>query len=126
MTEDERRALGLRHRLAFQNVVNDVPADRIRTDLRMSQEEVDRSVAHVARKIGEYLAIRRQPPILCQTQHDRRWNRLALLAVLARIGDLDLSSVLMVVKVEVQQIDHPEMVTGAKARMAEAYGNPTR
>lgn len=121
MTEDERRALGLSRRLAFQNRANGVPDERIRQNLRLSQTELDQAQAFVAKKITEYLVLRRQPPIPCSDIREIRWNRQSLLSVLAKIGDLDLSSQLILSRITVQQLDHPEMVAGASARMNEAY-----
>ncbi|MGC1300931.1 MAG: hypothetical protein WA840_01030 [Caulobacteraceae bacterium] len=121
MTELERRALGASRRLAFQNIANGVPLARVMTDMRMSELEVDRAVRFVGRKITEHLVLRRQPPIPCADLRAVRWNRRNLLAVLARIGDLDLSTDLILGKITVQSLDHPEMVQGVKRRMTEAY-----
>lgn len=121
MTEDERKALGLRRRLAFQNLANGVPEERIRTNLRLSELELEQAQKFVAKKITEYLVLRRQPPIPCGDLREIRWNRQSLLGVLAKIGDLDLSTELTLSRITVQAIDHPEMVAGAAARMNEAY-----
>ena len=121
MTEDERKALGLRRRLAFQNLANGVPEERIRTNLRLSELELEQAQKFVARKITEFLVLRRQPPIPCGDLREIRWNRQSLLGVLAKIGDLDLSTELTLSRITVQSIDHPEMVAGAAARMNEAY-----
>lgn len=121
MTEDERKALGLRRRLAFQNLANGVPEERIRTNLRLSELELEQAQKFVAKKITEYLVLRRQPPIPCGDLREIRWNRQSLLGVLAKIGDLDLSTELTLSRITVQSIDHPEMVAGAAARMNEAY-----
>lgn len=117
MTEDERKALGLRRRLAFQNLANGVPEERIRTNLRLSELELEQAQKFVARKITEYLVLRRQPPIPCGDLREIRWNRQSLLGVLAKIGDLDLSSELILSRITVQALDHPEMVEGAAARI---------
>lgn len=121
MTEDERKALGLRRRLAFQNLANGVPEERIRTNLRLSELELEQAQKFVAKKITEYLVLRRQPPIPCGDLREIRWNRQSLLGVLAKIGDLDLSTELTLSRITVQALDHPEMVAGAAARMNEAY-----
>ncbi len=115
-----RVAIGRTRRLVFQNLANGVPPERIRTDLRLSDLEVEQAQAFVAKKITEYLVLRRQAPIPCTTMKDIRWYRIDLLAVLAKIGDLDLSTSLILRKMLVQPMDHPEMIEGAKARMAEA------
>lgn len=123
MTPEERRALGQTRRLVFQNVANGVPVERIRETLRVSELEVDQAVRFVSRKITEYLVIERQPPIPCESVTAIRFHRRKLLGVLARIGDLNLSSQLYLSKVLVQSLDHPEMIEGAKRRMAEAQGS---
>ena len=107
MTEDERRAIGQRRRLAFQNLANGVPEDRIRANLRLSELELEQAQKFVAKKITEYLVLRRQPPVPCANIREIRWNRQALLGVLAKIGDLDLSSELILSRVTVQALDHP-------------------
>lgn len=121
MTEAERRELGQTRRLVFQNVANGVPDERIRADLQLSQLEIDQAVRFVCKKITEHLVLRRQPPIACTLAREIRWNRKRLLAVLARIGDLDLSTDLILSRITVQAMDHPEMIEGAGRRMAEAY-----
>ena len=65
--------------------------------------------------------LRRQPPIPCEDWRAIRWNRLKLLGVLAKIGDKDLSTDLILGKVTIQALDHPEMLEGAQHRMAKAY-----
>lgn len=121
MTEDERRALGLTRRLAFQNIAMGIPREQVMAELKLSQLEVDQAVAFVGKKITEYLVLRRQPPIDCMTIGSIRWHRKALLAVLSRIGDLDLSTQLTLGRVLVQAIDHPDMIEGAQHRMKDAY-----
>ena len=121
MTEEERKAIGQQRRLAFQNLANGVPEERIRTNLRLSQLELEQAQKFVAKKIIEYLVLRRQPPIPCANLREIRWNRQSLLGVLAKIGDLDLSSELILSRITVQTLDHPEMVSGAAARLSEAY-----
>ena len=121
MTEEERRAKGRTRRLVFQNIANGVPLPQIRESLRVSDLEIAQAQAFVTRKINENRALRRQPMILCSDIRDIRNNRRALLGVLSLIGDLDLSTDLILSKMMIQQIDHPEIVEGAKRRMAEAY-----
>lgn len=121
MTEEERRALGRTRRLVFQNIANGVPVERVGEDLRLSRLEIDQALRFVTRKITEHLVMRRQPPIACGDLRAIRWHRKALLGVLARIGDLDLSTDLILSKITVQAFDHPEMIEGAQRRMAEAY-----
>lgn len=121
MTEDERRALGLSRRLVFQNVANGVPVERVMADMRLSEREVGQALRFVGRKVTEYLVLRRQPPVACEDVRAIRINRRQLLAVLVKIGDLDLSTELILAKITIQAFDHPEMIEGAARRMAEAY-----
>ena len=107
-------------RHVFQNVCNGVPRDQIRESLHVTDLEIDQAVAFVGKKITQHLIQRRQPPIECLTERDIRWNRLPLLMLLARIGDLDLSTGLVLRKMLVQALDHPEMIDGAQRRLAEA------
>lgn len=121
MTEDERRATGRGRRLVFQNLANGVPPEKIGEDLRLSALELGQAQRFIAKKITEYLVLRRQPPIPCDSIKDIRWHRRALLGVLAKIGDIDLSTDLILAKITVQALDHPEMLEGAKHRMSEAH-----
>ncbi len=119
MTEAERRALGQTRRLVFQNIANGVPAEQVREALRLSDLEIEQALGHVRRKIIEHLTLRRQAPILCSDVRAMRLNRKTLLGVLARIGDLDLSSPLLLARVTIQALDHPEMIEGATHRMTQ-------
>lgn len=121
MTEDERRRLGNVRRLVFQNLANGVSPEKIGENLRLSALEVEQAQAFVAKKITEYLTLRRQPPLPCGNLKEIRWNRRALLGVLAKIGDVDLSTQLILGRITVQALDHPEMIQGARARMQEAH-----
>lgn len=121
MTEDERRRLGQTRRLVFQNLANGVSPEKIGENLRLSALEVEQAQAFVAKKITEYLTLRRQPPLPCGNLKEIRWNRRALLGVLAKIGDVDLSTQLILGRITVQALDHPEMIQGARARMQEAH-----
>ena len=121
MTEGERRALGNTRRLVFQNLANGVPADRIREDMRLSDTEIEQARVLVAKKIIENRVLRRQAPVPCETMSEIRYHRRELLGVLSTIGDLDLSTSLILSRVTVQAIDHPEMIQGAQRRMSEAY-----
>jgi hypothetical protein len=121
MVEEERRALGFTRRLVFQNLANGVPEEGVMAALRLSALEVAQAQRFVARKITEYLVLRRQPPIPCGDLREIRWNRKPLLAALTRIGDVDLSTDLILGRITTQALDHPEMIQGAKHRMDEAY-----
>jgi len=119
-TIDERRALGRARRLVFQNIANGVPIERIREDMRLSDIEIEQARGFVARKILENRTLRRQPPIPCLTQAEIRFHRRALLGTLSLIGDVDLSTDLILSKLLVQSIDHPSMLEEAKQRMDAA------
>lgn len=131
MTEDERKALGRARRLVFQNLANGVPVERVMADLRLSALEVDQARRFVAKKIADYLFVRRQPPIPADSLTAVRFHRRQLLVVLARLGDLDLSTDIIqlknddgsltsfTLKLNTQALDHPEMIEGASQRMAE-------
>lgn len=121
MTEEERRRLGQMRRMVFQNLANGISPEKVGEALRLSALEVEQAQTFVSRKIVEYLTLRRQPPLPCANLKEIRWNRRALLGVLAKIGDVDLSSQLILSKVLVQDLDHPSMIEGARARMNEAY-----
>lgn len=121
MTADERRAIGRARRLVFQNIANGVPRAQIRESLRLSDLEIDQAQAFVARKINENRIRRCQPTIACSTEREIRNNRRHLLGVLSLIGDMDLSSDLILSKMLIQQIDHPEILEGAQRRMEEVY-----
>ena len=132
MTEAERRELGQTRRLVFQNLANGVLLEQVMVDFKLSALEVDQIRRHVARKITGYLVLRRQPLIACDSVRELRLNRRGLLGVLARIGNLDLSSDLILItdktgatvgslgRILTQSLDHPEMLEGATHKMAEA------
>jgi len=131
MTEDERRALGQTRRLVFQNLANGVPAPQIREALKLSELEVDQARRFVAKRIAEFRFLKKQPPIPCDDVRSIRFNRKALLGVLARLDDLFLSTEILIrphangdrtrftLKLSTQALDHPEMIEGAKHRMDE-------
>lgn len=134
MTEDEHRARGNTRRLVFQNLANGVPLEQVMADQHLSALEVEQARKAVARKLTEYLVHARQPVIACGDLREIRWNRKPLLALLARIGDLSLSTEFILYRdratqelarvqfgrITTQAIDHPDMVEGAKQRMAAA------
>ncbi|CAN5577423.1 hypothetical protein BH10PSE14_BH10PSE14_06770 [soil metagenome] len=121
MTEDERRARGQTRRLVFENMCNGVPDEKLREDFCLSQLELDQVRRFVAKKITEYLVLRRQPPVDCGDHRAIRWNRKRIIAILANLGDVDLSTELILAKITVQSLDHPEMIEGAQHSMAGAY-----
>ena len=118
-------------RLVFQNLAIGVPVEQIMADFQLSQLEVDHIRRHVGRKLCGHRVLDRQAPIACDNVRDIRANRRALLGVLARLGNLDLSSDLILItdkagvvtgsfgKIVTQSIDHPEMIDGANHKMSE-------
>jgi hypothetical protein len=133
-TEDERRALGRTRRLVFQNLANGVPPERVRQDLQISALELDQARRFVAKKIADFLFLRRLPPVPADDLGAIRHNRRALLGALAQIGDLNLSTDVIVIpatatkpetrftlKLTTQALDHPEMVEGMRHRMRNSH-----
>ena len=118
-------------RMVFENVANGVPIEQIMVALKLSQLEVDQARRFVANKITQRLVAERRAPLPCHDVGAIRFNRRDLLGVLSRIGNLDLSSEILVLtykdgssttfgtKIMVQDLDHPEMIEGAKHLMAE-------
>jgi len=120
MTEAERRKLGALRRLVYQNLANGVPSAAIKEGLHVSDLEIAQVQAFVGRKINENRTIRREPVIACGTLAEIRYNRRHLLGVLSLIGDLDLSTDLILTKLTTQSLDHPSMLTEAAHRMQSA------
>lgn len=116
MTEEERLALGERNRLVFENVANGVPKADVMAAFKLSQLEVDQKVAFVARKIMRYRYDRAEPPLPCSTEADIRFNRVALLETLRKLGPKYLSSELLLPTVQMQKLDTPAMVREAAQR----------
>lgn len=105
MTVDLER-LGQERRLIFENVCNGVPIEKIMVAFHRSELEVTKEVAFVARKIREYRFRRRLPPLRCETMNELRWNRLALLETVSKLGPLYLSSELLIPRVHIENLDH--------------------
>lgn len=120
MEESERLALGADRKLIFANVANGVPIEDIMATFHRSSDEIDREVAFVARKIKEYRFRQRIPPLACDTLKDIRFNRLALLDTLRKLGPNYLSSELLIAKIQIQSLDQPAMLREAAQRMQES------
>jgi hypothetical protein len=122
-----RESLGEMRRLIFENVANGVAIDRVMAAFSQSNLEVQKHVAFVARKIAEY-RFRRcadgsphgAPPLASETYADIRLNRKALLETLSRLGPLYLSSDLLMPRIQIQKLDHPDMVREAAFRASGA------
>ena len=120
-------------RLVFENIANGVPIPQIMEALKLSELEVDNAHKFVARKIIQNRVALRQAPIDCHDLRMIRFNRRPLLAVLARIGNLDLSTDILIARfpdqskvefglnITVQALDHPEMVEGAAHVISQGH-----
>jgi hypothetical protein len=115
---------GLDRRLIFENYANGVDIESLKATFRRSAAEIEAEIFFVARKIKEYRFRRcadgsphAAPPIACDTLIDIRLNRLALFDTLRKLGDLYLSSALLLPKVNVQKVDHPSALLEAAHRV---------
>lgn len=113
---------GERRRMVFENVANGVPMDQVRSAFKLSQTEIDKDLRFVARKIREYRFRRRMPPLACDGVHDIRWNRVALLETLAKLGPEYLESDLIIPKIEIQSLSSDRDL---KAAAAEVHAKVT-
>lgn len=105
----------------FGNIANGVPTPQIMVDLQLSQLEVDQARQFVAKKITQYLVQRRQPTIACNDMGAIRANRGRLLAVLQRMGNIDLSTDL-ILDIKIQDIDaHAGTIADINHSMQKAY-----
>lgn len=124
---DSRESLGQTRRLIFQNYANGVDVEAMKAPFRRSAAEIEREIAFVAKKIKEYRFRRcaegsphAAAPVACDTLLDIRLNRLALLDTLRRLGDLYLSSELILPRIVLQKVDSPEALREAGHRVNAA------
>ncbi len=110
--------VGERRKLIFANVANGVEYEDIMAAFQMSRLEVDQDVQFVAKKIREYRFRRGLPPLFCDTVPDIRYNRLALLDTLKKLGPKYLSSDLVLPKISIQKLDNPGMAAEAAHRIS--------
>ncbi len=110
--------VGDRRKLIFVNVANGVEYEDIMVAFQMSRLEVNQDVQFVAKKIREYRFRRGLPPLFCDTVPDIRYNRLALLDTLGKLGPRYLSSDLILPKISIQKLDSPSMVSEASQRIS--------
>lgn len=103
MTPDD---LGEQRRLIFENAINGVPVEDLMVAFSRSELEVNREIAFVAKKIKEYRFRRAMPPLACETDTDRRWNRRPLLDTLSKLGNVYLSTSLLIPKLAVQNVEN--------------------
>lgn len=108
--------LGEDRRLIFENVANGVPIQQIMSVYRRSEKEVMEEVRFVGKKIAEYRFRRHQPPLSCTTLNEIFINRLALLDTLRKLGDVYLSTSLLIPKVYVGSLNDPHVVREAEHR----------
>lgn len=113
--------LGRERRLMFTNYANGVDIEAMKEPFHRSAAEIERDILFVAKKITEYRFRRNTegtlkqregwnagPPIQCDTLFDIRLRRKALLETLRKIGDLTLSSELLLPKIAIQKVDSRE------------------
>ncbi len=112
---EERRAI-------FTNYANGVSLEKIRSAFLRTDEEILREVAFVTSKIREYRFRRDLPPLPCGDEKDIRWNRLALLENLGKLGPKYLASELIIPNVAIQVAStNKELVEmAAEAKKARA------
>lgn len=121
MNDADLRAIGERRRLIFSNVANGVHDENIMAAFKVSREEVLREAAFVARKIREYRFRRGLPPIDCDTPTEIRFNRLALLETLSKIGNMSLSSSFIIPNVKIQKLDSMSVMDEATHRLRNSH-----
>lgn len=108
--------LGEDRRLIFENVANGVPIQQVMNVFRRSEKEVMDEVQFVGKKIAEYRFRRHQPPLSYTTLNEIFINRRALLDTLRRLGDVYLSTSLLIPQVYVGSLDDPHVVQEAEHR----------
>lgn len=117
-------SLGAERRLIFVNYANGVDIEAMKAPFRRSAGEIEREILFVAKKIKEYRFRRcttgsphAAPPVACDTLIDIRLNRLSLFETLNKLGDLYLSSELLLPKIAIQKVDSAEAVREAGHRL---------
>jgi hypothetical protein len=129
-SEPRSTEIGATRRLIFENVANGVPIEAIMATFRRSRLEVQKEVEFVARKITEYRFRRltdgptkkgspatARPLVPCSTHADIRFHRVNLLETLSKLGNLYLSSPLLLSKVTIQKVDSPDAVREVSHRV---------
>jgi hypothetical protein len=117
-------SLGRDRRLIFTNYANGVDIEAMKVPFGRSAAEIEREIFFVAKKIQEYRFRRcadgspyAAPPVPCDTLADIRLNRLALFETLAKLGDVYLSSELLLPRIALQKVDSVEAVRDVSHRM---------
>lgn len=108
--------LGEDRRLIFENVANGVPIQQVMSVFRRSEKEVMDEVQFVSKKLAEYRFRRHQPPLSCDTLNDISFNRRPLLETLRRLGDVYLSTSLLIPKIHVGQMSDRDVIQEAEHR----------
>jgi len=115
---------GADRRLIFTNYANGVDIEAMKAPFGRSAAEIEREIFFVAKKIKEYRFRRcadgspfAAPPVACDTLIDIRLNRLALFDTLGKLGDLYLSSELLLPKIALQKVDSIEAVRDVSHRV---------
>jgi hypothetical protein len=125
----DRLHLGEERKLIFENYANGVDIEDLMVAFKRSRLEIEREILFVARKIKEYRFRRvaegkknphAAPPVQCDALLDIRLNRLALFDTLGKLGDLYLSSELLLPKVNIQKVDNRAMAEEAFCRLNAA------
>ena len=121
------RPHGAERRLIFINYANGVDIEAMKAPFGRSAAEIEREIFFVAKKIKEYRFRRcadgsayAAPPVACDTLADIRLNRLALFDTLAKLGDVYLSSALLLPKIALQKVDSIEAMREAGFRLHHA------
>ncbi len=116
--------LGEERRLIFENYCNGVGIEALTATFRRGAAEIEREIFFVAKKIREYRFRRcaggsehASPPVACDTLIDIRLNRLAMFDTLRKLGDLYLSSELLLPRIGIQKVDHPAALSEAVHRI---------
>ena len=108
--------LGEERRLIFENVANGVPIQQVMSVFRRSEKQVMDEVKFVAKKIAEYRFRRHAPPLGCSTLNEISFNRRPLLETLRKLGDVYLSTELIIPNIHVGQLTDPHVVQEAEHR----------
>jgi hypothetical protein len=108
--------LGEDRRLIFSNVANGVPIQQVMSVYRRSEKEVMDEVRFVGKKIAEYRFRRHMPPLGCDTLNEIFVHRAALLETLNKLGDVYLSTSLLIPNIHVGSLLDNEVVQEAEHR----------
>lgn len=108
--------IGEERRLIFVNIANGVPIQQVMSVFRRSEKEVMDEVRFVGKKIAEYRFRRHMPPLSCDTLQEISVHRAALLETLNKLGDVFLSTSLILPNIHVGSLLDTEVVKEAQHR----------